>query len=308
MIISASYRTDIPAFYGEWFLNRFRAGYCRTVNPYNPRQHSKVMLGRPHVDGFVFWTKNARPFLPVLEEVRGAGFPFAIQYTINGYPRSLESRVIDPEESVRCLRELAARFGPRSLVWRYDTIVFSTETPRSFHIENFHRMAEQLTGSVDEVVISFMQLYKKTQRNLDSAAQQKGFTWWDPEASEKRDLTEELVKLAQGSGMSLTVCSQPNLVVSGSSEAHCVDADRLNDVGGPRFSAKLKGSRETCGCYESRDIGAYDTCPHGCVYCYAVQNRELALERFKAHDPNSDYLFPVEPLPVRESRQLKLID
>lgn len=308
MIISASYRTDIPAFYGEWFLNRFRAGYCRTVNPYNPKQHGTVMLGRPHVDGFVFWTKNARPFLHVLDEVQGAGFPFVVQYTINGYPRSLESRVIDPEESVRCLRELSRRFGARSVVWRYDTIVFSSETPYSFHIENFRRLVRALGGCVDEVVISFMQLYKKTQRNLDAAARQKGITWWDPETVEKRGLIEDLVAMARSVGMSLTICSQQDLVIEGSSEAHCVDAERLNALGGPQFSARLRGSRETCGCYESRDIGAYDTCPHGCVYCYAVQNRELALERFKAHDPQSEYLFPVEPPLAGKTRQLKLID
>ena len=109
MIISASYKTDIPAFYGEWFRNRLQAGFCRMVNPYNRDQHYLVSLRREDVDGFIFWTKNLTPFTDTLDEVHQQGFPFVIQHTINGYPRALESRVVDPNQSVRNCRLVAEK-------------------------------------------------------------------------------------------------------------------------------------------------------------------------------------------------------
>ncbi|MBL8157827.1 MAG: DUF1848 family protein, partial [Anaerolineae bacterium] len=117
MIVSASYRTDIPTFYGEWFVNRLRAGYCRTVNPYSRALHT-VSLRRKDVDGFVFWTKNAGPFLRFLPEIRERGFPFVFQYTINGYPRELETSVVDAARSVEHASSIRAAYGGRVVVWR----------------------------------------------------------------------------------------------------------------------------------------------------------------------------------------------
>ena len=175
MIISASYKTDIPAFYGDWFRNRLRAGFCRMVNPYNRRQRSTISLAPGDADGFVFWTKNVGPFLDILAEVHERGFPFVMQHTINGYPRALESRVVDADRAVEHVTTVAPRYGPRVVVWRYDTIIWSTLTDASFHRTNFARLARRLAGVTDEVVVSFMQLYKKTTRNLDRAAREHSF-------------------------------------------------------------------------------------------------------------------------------------
>lgn len=297
MIISASYKTDIPAFYGRWFANRLQAGFCRMVNPYNRLQHIRVSLRREDVDGFVFWTKNLGPFLDVLQDVRRRDMPFIVQHTINGYPRAVESRVVDAAKSVEHVRQVAAEFGKRTVVWRYDTIVVSSITPASFHRENFARLAAALAGSTDEVVVSFMQLYQKTKFNMDRAAAEHGFSWEDPPVESKRELLVELASIAKHHGMRMTICTQPELAVPEVGESRCVDARRLTDVcGGRLISARPKGMREGCGCFESRDIGDYDTCPHGCVYCYAVRNRSLALTRYEAHDPAGEYLFPVAPL------------
>ena len=118
MLISASYRTDIPTFYGTWFMNRLRAEYCMVRNPYSGKPY-RVSLARQEVDGFVFWTKNLGPFLPHLGEIRDRGFPFVIQYSINGYPRQLEHAVVDPLRSAAHLHQIAAEFGPKTCVWRH---------------------------------------------------------------------------------------------------------------------------------------------------------------------------------------------
>lgn len=295
MIVSASYRTDIPAFYGEWFLNRFRAGYAKVVNPYG-RQISTVPM-RAGVDGFVFWTRNSGPFRDALAEVRRAGLPFVVQYTITGYPRALETSVIEAGRAVELVLRLAEAFGPRAVVWRYDPIVITSLTPPEWHEHTFAALADRLSGAVDEVAVSFANIYRKTLRNLGAAARAHHFGWEDPPPDGRRALIGRLATLAGTRGMALTVCSQPDCTVPGTAPARCVDARRLEDVarewGQPRpVRARLKGNRPGCLCSESRDIGEYDTCPHGCTYCYAVTSRTLAKRRFREHDPAGEFLFP----------------
>jgi Domain of unknown function (DUF1848) len=301
VIISASYKTDIPTFYGDWFMRRLRAAFCKMVNPYNKDIYS-VSLAREDVDGFVFWTKNAAPFLSALREVQRLGYPFVVQYTINGYPRELETAVIDYTRSVATLKGLSDEFGPKVVVWRYDPILFSSLTPPEHHLRSFEALATALKGSVDEVAVSFAQFYQKTRRNLASAARDAGFTFEDPPIEEKRDVLASLADIARANGMCLTICSQAALLVPGAAEAQCIDARRLEAVGANRIAAPVAGNREDCKCFQSKDIGEYDTCPHGCVYCYSVQNRRLAQDRYRRHDPASEFLF--EPPPgAREAQQ-----
>jgi hypothetical protein len=291
MIISASYKTDIPAFYGEWFMNRLRAGYCKAANPYNKRiQH--VSLSPEAVDGIVFWTKNVGPFIENLSEVRRLGYSFMLQHTINSYPRALEQAVVSPSSAIENVRQISELFGPRVCVWRYDTIIDSSMTQRDHHLETFSKMAASLEGAVDEVVISFARFYRKTLRNMNIAANRNGFTWNDPSDVWKGELARELAEAAASHHIRLTVCGQPQFVSPGCDEARCVDAKRLADIAGRPVNARLKGNRNDCACFEACDIGEYDTCPHGCVYCYAVQSRSLAIRRHKQHDPAGESIFP----------------
>ncbi len=297
MIISASYKTDIPTFYGEWFMNRLRAGFCKMVNPYG-RQVYTIQLTPEQVDGFIFWTKNIGPFLAYLPEVQARGYPFIVQHTITGYPRELEFRVINYARTVEYMKELADRYGPHVAVWRYDPIVISSLTPPDWHRRNFEVLASSLAETTDEVVVSFAQIYKKTKRNMDWAAREFGFAWNEHEAMSLeniRGLVAELAQIAASYGMQLKTCSQKALLIPGvTKEARCIDAERLERIAGSSIVAntKLQGNRKECGCFASRDIGEYDTCPHGCVYCYAVQYREVALRRYKEHDPTGEFLFP----------------
>ncbi|MCR6629587.1 MAG: DUF1848 domain-containing protein [Magnetospirillum sp.] len=295
MIVSASYRTDIPAFYGPWFRNRFRAGFAKVVNPYGGPP--SVVPLRDGVDGFVFWTRNPSPFLDCLREVRESGIPFVVSATVTGYPRALETSVVEPDRVVACLRAIAGEFGPHAVVWRYDPILLTGVTPAEFHLSRFAELAAALAGVVDECVVSFATLYRKTERNLAAAARTYGFHWSDPPAGDKRHLLAALAEHAGRHGMRLTLCSQEGLIGGAVAGAACIDARRLEEVaagwGRPRLiAARVKGNRPGCLCHESRDIGAYDSCPHGCVYCYAVGSRTATKRRYGEHDPEGEFLIP----------------
>lgn len=289
MIISASYRTDIPAFYADWFVNRLEAGYVRTINPYGG-QRSLVSLASHSMDGFVFWTRNLQPFFGALDAVHQKSLPFVVQYTVIGYPRALDAATIDPARAIDHIRAVAARYGPGVAVWRYDPIVFSSLSPPAWHRRNFHRLCAAMRGMVDEVVVSCAQIYRKTARNMTAAARAAKLEWWDPPPEEKRALLADLAHIADGHGLRLTLCEQPDLRSEGVGEARCIDAERLSRLAERTIAVPRRPHRKTCGCWASRDIGAYDSCPHGCAYCYAVSKRDAAKHRFRDHDPTGEFL------------------
>lgn len=286
MIVSASYRTDIPAFYADWFAHRLELGFAMVANPYGGKPY-RVDLAGDKVDGFVFWTRNMEPFKANLATITDQGVPFMVQYTATGYPRALEPSVIASDRAVASIEGLANQYGPRVVVWRYDPIIYSDLTNADFHRRNFAQLASQLSGSVDEVCVSFAQIYSKTRRNMDLAAQNHDFTWSDPDWDIKQALLEDLQSTAADHHMRLTVCSQPDI---NAAPASCIDVARLSDIAGHIIKARQKGNRPGCLCAESRDIGAYDTCPHGCAYCYAVKDREKALANYRRHDTENELL------------------
>ena len=295
MIVSASYKTDIPAFYGAWFRQRLSAGFADVASPYGgPPQ--RVRLDAAAAGGFVFWTRNVAPFLPILEDLAAAGRPFVVQYTITGYPRPLDRATITADQAVAQLHALAARFGPRVGVWRYDPIVFTSLTPAHDHRQRFAGLARRLAGAVDEVVVSVAQIYRKTARNLAAAAGAHGFTWDDPDADTTRALLADLAGIAAAAGLRASLCGQRDLLVPGMADARCIDAQRLAGAAGaaghPGIAAPGSPHRKGCGCAPSKDIGAYDSCPHGCVYCYAVSSRPAAQRRHARHRPDGTFLIP----------------
>ncbi len=271
-ILSASYRTDIPALYAGWFLERLRAGYAFVRNPYSGKLE-RVDLTPEAISGIVFWTRNAQPLLPHLSWIRER-YPLYFQFTVTGYPRRLELRVPPPEYTIPQFKRIIEIAGPGSAVWRYDPVLFSELTPPQFHRENFRRLADSLEGLVDEVVVSFAAFYSKTKRNLAKA----GIEAWDPPSAQKREFLEELAEMAAGRGISLRVCGQRHLETPRVPGARCIDPKRLSRLAGYEITAPPKPHRP-CGCADSVDIGAYDTCTLGCIYCYAVSSPQAALRR-----------------------------
>ena len=269
MIISASYRTDLPAFHGAWFARRLAAGFAAVRNPYNNRLHP-VALTPQSVSGLVFWTRDIAPFWQYLDLLDDFGRPAMFQYSVLGYPRLLDRAVPAAEHGVTLIRRLADRFGKRAVVWRYDPVLITDLTPADWHRAQFADLLCKLRGSVDEVVVSHAQIYAKARRRLDMLTREHGLIWHDPPAAEKIALLADLAGMADAAGLRFSLCSQPDLLGPGMAAARCIDAARLSDLAGRPVVATTRGNRPGCACAESRDIGAYDSCAHGCAYCYAV--------------------------------------
>jgi hypothetical protein len=287
MIISVSKRTDIPAFYGEWFLNRLDAGYCMVRNPKG--KPYRVSLKREDVDGFVFWTKNISPFMGALATVYRRGYPFYVLYTINNYPKSIEPNVPPAEKSIQWMHELKDKYGPNAAVWRYDPIIVTRKPPNVWHLENFRKLAEALARATNEVVISFADItcYGHVQRNM------AGINWLELATEEKITMAGQLASIAKEYGMQLTMCCERGVQPEGTRPSHCVDAGRMGQVALRPIVAKITGTRPGCECFFNRDIGDYDTCLHGCKYCYATTDNCLAKRLHGAHDAHGDMLIPL---------------
>ena len=289
MIISASYKTDIPAFYGGWFSRRLKAGSVTVANPYGGPARM-VSLEPDAIDGFVFWTRNAAPFSGALERINGAGYPFVMHYTITGYPRALDLATPPAEAAIADFQALSRLWGARRLIWRYDPVLISSITPKAWHLANFQALAKALSGATDEVVLSFTQIYRKTRGNLKRAAEAGNFTWDEPIDAEKQALLADLAAIANHHGMTASLCGQADLLAGGLIEARCIDAERLSEFAGHEISAGKRSHRKDCACAASIDIGGYDTCPHGCAYCYGVQSRKKAKDALAAHDATAEIL------------------
>lgn len=293
MIISASRRTDIPAFYGQWFANRLEAGYCRVPNPFRPSQVATVSLRREDVDAFVFWTRDPRPFMATVDELERLGFPSMFLVTLTGYGPPLEPYAPRADEAVAGLRALSDHIGPDRVVWRYDPIVLGPGLGPDDHRRRFADLCRRLEGATQVVKISFVDLYRKTTRRLASI---DGAYCVDPAARpEARGLVAEMAAAAGAAGMIVESCAEEvDLGPQGVAAGACIDAGRLSRlVGRPLAHGTDPGQRRHCHCAPSRDIGINDTCRHGCVYCYATSSHEAALRRSAEHDGSADSLLPL---------------
>ena len=303
MIISASRRTDIPAFYSEWFMNRLDQGYCLVPNPFNPRQVSPISLVPESVDAIVFWSKNPAPLLRYLPKVEKMGYRFYFLFTVNDYPKSLEPGLPPLAERIRTFMELSERLGPRRVIWRYDPIILSNITDASYHRKAFESLCGQLAGHTQRVITSIITLYRKTRRNL-APLENRGYTFdKDPRSNpETEALLSHMATCAAGHGMDVFACAEKrDYTYLGIKPSTCIDAALMRELWGiPVSPKKDPGQREHCGCGVSRDIGMTDTCPHGCPYCYSTMNPEIALTRYKIHDPESTALIG-SPEPSKEN-------
>jgi hypothetical protein len=294
MIISASRRTDIPAFYAPWFMNRVRAGCCTVPNPFNRNQISYISLRPEDVDVIVFWTRNPRPLLTSLDELDVRGYRYYFQYTILDNPRTLDARTPPVEAAIETFRILSDRIGPERVIWRYDPIVLSSVTDAGFHRERYAAIAERLHGYTTRSVISIVDVYRKAERRLRALIDQ-GVTLLDQPVESLPgfdNLIHSLVETAAQHRLEIVSCAEEiDLTGYGVKPGKCVDSALIARVFGLNLDLKKDpGQRDACGCTTSRDIGMYDSCLFGCQYCYATSSFARAAENHAAHNPGSPSL------------------
>ncbi|MDD2850339.1 MAG: DUF1848 domain-containing protein [Desulfuromonadaceae bacterium] len=289
-IISISRRTDIPAFYGDWFMHRLESGFAGCENPFS-KQKIVTSLKTEDVSALVFWSKNFRPFLRHLKTIKERNIPVLFNYTITGLPRVFECNCVEPEDAIDSLKELSRMYSPEYINWRYDPVIISDVTDEQFHLERFRWLSGQLKGYVTRCLFSFVTRYGKVMRNFRTFRQQYQITVTDPDRAWRTSLAGKLADIAEGHGIRMFSCCGDYLQTEpGILKAHCVDGALLKQLYPDCGVGKEKPVRPECGCTASSDIGRYDTCPHGCIYCYANINKERAIQLISEHDPDSAFL------------------
>ncbi len=284
MIINTGARTDTAQWYAPWLLKRFEEGYVCVRNPLFPYKVSRYELDPAMVDCVEFCSKNYAPLLPRLSEITSR-FNTHFHYTITAYGPDIEPRVPSLEESVDTLYELERQVGARRICWRYDPVLLTSEYTVERHMETFSWLAERLAGHVDRCIFSFVEMYKKLELNFPELM---------PVGPEDRDqLAAALGHIAAEHGIPIQTCGNNGLWPQyGINTSGCTTLKMLGDANGVEFKKlKHKGQRAGCGCFESRDVGTYDSCPNGCRYCYANRDHVKALDNYlHHHDPESPLL------------------
>lgn len=290
MIISASYRTDIPAFYSEWLSQRIKQGFAEVKNPYNNKIH-KISLALQDSSAYLFWTRNATPASHIFAHLHNHKIPFAISWTLTAYPRTIEPALPSQDSIIASMHKIANQYGKYCIIWRYDPIIISSLTPAAFHLKHFTALCQRLKGVSNEVITSFCHYYKKSHRQLAAiTTKDSSFHYHDPEPQTKIALLQNLQSIAAQYGMRLSLCSQPQLTNESLPAARCIDTQRLSLIKDRLIKAPIAGNRIGCHCAKASDIGSYDTCPHGCRYCYANNSQATAKKNFKKHQQNSYHL------------------
>ena len=284
MIINTGQRTDIPAFFPKWFANRLKEGMVCVRNPYNPTQVSRYKLNPEVVDAIGFCSKNPAPFFPYLNLVKEYGQYWYI--TITPYGKDIEPDVPNKSTVMESFKFLSKTVGINRIGWRYDPIFIDEKYTVDFHIEAFTKMAANLRGYTNHVVISFIDIYDKVKRNFPEAV--------PVSADDKVRLGQKIIEIAAKNDMVVKPCAEGNFLGRyGADCSGCMTVEMYEKAIGAHIIApksNVKPARATCACYLGADIGAYDTCKHFCRYCYANNDLDYVAQNNRLHDDNSPFL------------------
>ena len=282
MILNTGNRTDIPAYYSKWFYNRIREGFVFARNPYNPQQVTRYLLEPEVVDCITFCTKNPAPMLPGLGQLSAFRQFWAV--TITPYGRDIEPFVPVKERVLESFRRLSEKVGIQNISWRYDPIFITDKYSLDFHLREFAEMAAAMEGYTDHCIISFIDLYDKTKRNFPEG---RSVT-----KAERLLIGESFAAIGAEYGIKIKTCAEGNELESlGVDCSGCQTQEVLERaIGMPLVVPGSAMTRSECSCVLGSDIGAYNTCGHGCLYCYANYDRETVEYNMKKHDPFSPFL------------------
>lgn len=285
MILSVSRRTDIPNYYSEWFFNRLKDGFLYVRNPMNFHQISEIKISPDVVDCIVFWTKNPLPMMERLDELEAYNYYF--QFTLTGYGNDVERNLPNKKTSViPIFQELSNKIGKEKVVWRYDPIFFSNRYNVQYHLKAFRSIAEALSEYTEKCVISFLDIYPKNKKNMDNLLS------YDLSDSELREFAKELSNIAKENHIKIGSCAEKvDLDEYGIIHNSCIDKELIEKIIGCKLKInKDKNQRIECGCVESVEVGTYNTCKNGCVYCYANYSAKSVESNFQKYDPLSPLL------------------
>lgn len=280
MVLFASGRTDVPAFYGAWFYRRYQEGFVDTRNPFYPKLVSRIYF--EDVDAILYCSKNPAPFLPYLEKI---DIPAIFHVTITAYRKDIEPNVLDKKAVIEAVKKLSTMLGPNRVVVRYDPILLSPTYDVAYHLRAFRSLTQQLKGFVHTVIVSFLDDCKSVRRNA-AILNARGFTEED-----YRQIGEGFSAMAIEAGMVVQTCyEQRNLFEYGFHVGECLEPGFVYELTGKKFPGQMPRKGGTCHCVKTADIGDYNCCPHGCKYCYAnFDERKVNGNRAK-HDPLSSLL------------------
>ncbi len=279
MILSVSRRTDIPNYYSDWFIARIKDGFLYVRNPMNVHQISKIDLSPEVIDCIVFWTKNPVNMIEKLEDLQK--YMYYFQFTLTGYGKDIEPNLPNKrEELIPTFKRLSEKIGKERVIWRYDPILISKRYTINYHLKAFEQIASSLADYTEKVVISFVDLYSKTQRNTREL---------DIRQITKEEMIEvagEMARIASKYNLIIETCAeQISLQEVGIGHGSCIDKKLIERLLGCKLIAKKdKNQREECGCFESVEVGTYNTCLNGCKYCYANFNDNKVEDNIKLYN------------------------
>lgn len=282
MIISASRRTDIPAYYAPWFFNRLREGYVLVPNPFNPKAISRVSLDPAVVDCIVFWTKNPAPMLRRLGELDA--YKYYFQFTLNPYGPDVENHLPELSRRIETFKRLSDGIGRERVIWRYDPILTNEKYDVEFHCEAFARIAHALRDHTERCMLGFIDHY----RHIRGAVGLLGIEPLRPDEIER--MAVSFRRTIESYPIRLDTCTvKVDLRHLDIPAGMCIDRELVEQLTGyPIAARKDKNQRHICNCVESIDIGTYESCLNGCIYCYAIKgNYNTAQYNRRKHDPDS---------------------
>ena len=285
MIISASRKTDIPAFFSDWFINRINEGFVCSRNPMYPEKVSRIKLSPDVIDCIVFWTKNPIPMISKLDKLKDYNYYF--QFTLTGYDKDIEINLPDKTKLISAFQELSSKIGAEKVIWRYDPIFLNDKYIIEYHINTFKEMAKALNGYTKKCVISFLDFYPKINDRINHLNIHK------ISDKEINYLASELVKIAKANDIIIATCAEKiDLETLGIEHNACIDGNLIEMICGKKLKSVKKdpSQRELCQCIASRDIGTYGTCKNGCIYCYANPDNDEINNNFTKYDPLSPIL------------------
>ncbi len=285
MILSVSRRTDIPNYYSDWFYNRIKEGFVYVRNPMNIRQVSRIDISPGVVDCIVFWTKNPEPMLDRLDEL--SDYKYYFQFTLTGYGKDIERNVPHKKEKmIPIFQRLSEKIGNNKVIWRYDPILFTKTYTPEYHLKAFEQISGALRGYTNKCVISFVDVYAKNKKAMEAMGA------YNIDESELMDFAKKISGIAKANGMTVGSCAEKmDLSKCGIEHNCCIDKKLIEDIVGCKIEVeKDKNQRPECGCIESVEIGTYNTCKNGCMYCYANESQERVRTECSKYDLNSSLL------------------